>query len=242
MGDTPVATLRPNGSSISIYYVHTDHLNTPRKVSRPSDNKLMWRWDPDAYGNGAPNQNPQSLGTFVYNLRMPGQINMAETGLNQNYFRDYDPVTGRYIESDSIGLEGGINTYAYVGGNPISYTDPTGLSKTDQWFGFNNREFQRWFHKCWKQPGNPDAGKQEIAEAYAEWVSRGSPTGGKCDNTPPPPPVPVPTESCGESCKDKVATVVIAGGTTYVVYRCLRMVPSLFPPLWPTIPANAAIP
>ena len=53
----------------------------------------------------------------------------AETGLHYNYFRDYDPATGRYIQSDPIGLEGGVNTYAYVGGNPLSYVDLFGLSK-----------------------------------------------------------------------------------------------------------------
>jgi RHS repeat-associated protein len=126
MGDVPVATLQPNGSGISIYYVHTDHLGTPRKITRPSDNALMWRWDPDTYGTVNPNTNPSGLGVFNYNLRFPGQYYMPETGLYYNYFRDYDPQTGRYIESDPVGLFGGINTYSYAQSNPISLIDPSG--------------------------------------------------------------------------------------------------------------------
>jgi RHS repeat-associated protein len=127
MGDIPVATLQPNGSGISIYYVHTDHLGTPRKITRPSDNGLMWRWDPDTFGSVNPNTNPSGLGAFNYNLRFPGQYSMNESGLFYNYFRDYDPTMGRYIESDPIGLKAGINTYAYVSGNPLSNIDPLGL-------------------------------------------------------------------------------------------------------------------
>ena len=132
MGDIPVATLRPNGSTactstICIFYVHTDQLNAPRKISQPTTGTLAWRWDTDPFGTATPNQNPGKLGTFKYNLRFPGQYYQAETGLNYNYFRDYDPQTGRYIESDPIGLASGTNPYAYVGGNPVSFIDRLGL-------------------------------------------------------------------------------------------------------------------
>jgi RHS repeat-associated protein len=127
MGDVPVATLRPNGTGVSVYYIHTDHLNTPRRVSRPADNAIVWRWDTEPFGTATANQDPDGDGTqFVYNPRFPGQYYDVETGLNYNYQRDYDPATGRYVESDPIGLHGGINTYAYVEGSPINLSDPNG--------------------------------------------------------------------------------------------------------------------
>ncbi len=132
MGDTPIATLQPSGSSVAVYYVHTDHLGTPRKVTRSSDNGLMWRWDPDTFGSLGPNNNPAGLGTFTYNLRFPGQYSLNESGLYYNYFRDYDPATGRYIESDPIGQEDGVSTYLYVGADSIGYYDPFGLYKVSQ--------------------------------------------------------------------------------------------------------------
>jgi len=85
--------------------------------------------------------------------------------------------------------------------------------------------------------------KEQMEEAYAEWLSRGAPqtkVNGKCDNTPPPPQA--PTGNCDDDTCQKAATVAFVGGIAYVVYRCLRMVPSLFPPLWPTLPANIAVP
>jgi RHS repeat-associated protein len=107
--------------------VHTDHLNAPRRITRPSDNAMMWRWDSDPFGATQANQNPAGLGVFVYNLRMPGQFYDVESGHNYNYFRDYDPATGKYIQSDPWGLRSGVNTYAYAAGNPLRWIDPLGL-------------------------------------------------------------------------------------------------------------------
>jgi RHS repeat-associated protein len=107
LGDVPVATLRSNGSSVAIYYVHSDQLNTPRQVTRPSDNAQMWTWFSDPFGTEAANSNPAGAGAFGYNLRFPGQLFDGEVGLHDNYFRDYDPATGRYVQSDPIGFAGG---------------------------------------------------------------------------------------------------------------------------------------
>jgi len=127
--EMPVATLRPDGvSGIKVYYVHTDHLSTPRRITDPTDNAIVWRWDSEPYGATAANEDPDGdANPFTYNLRFPGQYFDDETGLHYNYARDYDAVTGRYLESDPIGLDGGINTYAYVGSDPTGGIDPLGL-------------------------------------------------------------------------------------------------------------------
>jgi RHS repeat-associated protein len=70
---------------------------------------------------------PTTTGTTTNNFRFPGQYEDQETGTYYNYMRTYLPMVGRYGESDPIGLYAGLNTYTYVEGNPLSYTDPEGL-------------------------------------------------------------------------------------------------------------------
>ncbi|MFY9260520.1 MAG: RHS repeat-associated core domain-containing protein [Gallionella sp.] len=112
------------------YYIHSDHLDSPRSITN-SAGQEVWRWDnTDPFGNNIANENPAKLGTFTFNLRFPGQYFDRETGLHYNVNRDYNPAVGRYIESDPIGLQGGINTFGYVGGNPLGAVDLRGLATT----------------------------------------------------------------------------------------------------------------
>jgi RHS repeat-associated protein len=133
--------------------VHTDHLNTPRRISRPSDNVVVWRWDSDPFGTTGANEDPDGdSNLFSYNLRFPGQYFDGETGLHYNYFRNYDPAIGRYAQSDPIGLAGGLDTYGYVAANPLGFVDPFGLyipsdtanCKVTLFPAFERRYDQRW--------------------------------------------------------------------------------------------------
>ena len=116
LGDLPAVVLAPGAQ----YAVAPDHQGSPHQITDGSKNEV-WFWDHDPFGNGQP------TGSFNYNLRFPGHFYDQSTGLFYNYYRDYDPSTGRYLESDPIGLAGGTNTYAYAGGNPVGNTDPLGL-------------------------------------------------------------------------------------------------------------------
>ena len=106
-----------------IFYIHTDHLGTPQRITN-AQQSLVWQADYAPFG-----QATLTTATLDNPLRFPGQYFDPHTGLHYNYFRDYDPGTGRYIASDPIGLRGGINTYGYVDSNPVRSIDPLGLVK-----------------------------------------------------------------------------------------------------------------
>ena len=133
-GATPVAQIETrrdaNGQlhNDEIIYLVSDHLNTPRAGMNPTGN-ITWRNDSLGFGEQAANEDPDADGNAtVVNLRFPGQYFDGESGLHYNWHRYYDPETGRYITSDPIGLDGGINTFGYVGGNPVVGADLTGLA------------------------------------------------------------------------------------------------------------------
>ncbi|MCC8803431.1 type IV secretion protein Rhs [Xanthomonas euvesicatoria pv. euvesicatoria] len=127
LDDLPVGLL---ANANKLHYIEPDHLGSPRVVIDPTRDVAVWTWSlkGEAFGNTAPNQDPDGDGAaLVLDMRFPGQRFDAASGLNQNYFRDYEAATGRYVQSDPIGLSGGITTYSYTEGSPLSKSDPFGL-------------------------------------------------------------------------------------------------------------------
>lgn len=116
--DLPVAVIDGPPAAPTVYYLYNDHLGTPR-VAIDSEGRQRWSWLAEPFGNSAPVTDPIGLGPWTLNLRMPGQYFDSESGLVYNGFRNYASELGRFVQSDPIGLAGGINTYAYVGGNPV---------------------------------------------------------------------------------------------------------------------------
>jgi RHS repeat-associated protein len=138
-GAIPVGMFR-NGK---LFAIHSDHLGTPRLMTTEA-NQPVWQWPYSAFGDNKPTgvlratPNPKAAITNIpvllkataateLNLRFPGQYDDAETGTFYNYQRQYLASQGRYTQGDPIGLEGGLNRFSYVSGDPLSAVDPMGL-------------------------------------------------------------------------------------------------------------------
>jgi len=127
-----------------MYYVHSDHLGTPQ-VLTDKNQQVVWRRSQTPFG-----ETVEESGTVIQPLRFPGQYEDPETGFHYNYFRDYDPTIGRYVQSDPIGLEGGMNTYGYVHQDPIKNYDPYGL-------------------KCWTEDNEYGGGPIVFCDGEGGW-------------------------------------------------------------------------
>jgi len=147
LGKEPVALL----DGRETYAVHADHLGTPRQISN-SDGETVWQASYTPFGEASITGD-----AITFNHRLPGQYADGETGTHYNYYRDYDPATGRYITSDPIGLKGGLNTYAYANSDPLQVTDVLGLAPGDE---------------TPLNPGTPTAPAADDEQSYADKLGR----------------------------------------------------------------------
>ncbi|WP_172424269.1 RHS repeat domain-containing protein [Vandammella animalimorsus] len=104
------------------HYIHSDHLGTPQIATDKNGNQT-WAQVSEAFGKATISANAST----EINIRFPGQYYDKETGTHYNFHRDYDPSTGRYLQSDPIGLRGGINMFSYTNNSPINFFDELGL-------------------------------------------------------------------------------------------------------------------
>ncbi len=117
LNGSPLAKIENN----SIYFYHNDHLGAPMMMT-DSSGSTVWQGEYLPFG-----EEYSVSGTVTNNLRFPGQYYDSETGLHYNYYRDYNPAIGRYVEADPIGIKRGQNhLYGYVGNNPVNFVDPDG--------------------------------------------------------------------------------------------------------------------
>ena len=119
-----------------MYFVHANHRNEPALVTNGNATEV-WKNVTAPFGISAENHPKvaETYRNFTLNLRLPGQYLDAETGYHYNGFRDYSPELGRYLQADPIGLNGGMNLYAYCGGDPVNRKDERGL-------GFEDDDYQ----------------------------------------------------------------------------------------------------
>jgi RHS repeat-associated protein len=170
-----VSCAQAGAPTAEIAYIQPDHLGSPRTVT-DAQQRVIWKWDQqDPFGGNVPQQDPDGDGTsYTLNLRFPGHYFDQETGLHYNYYRDYDPATGRYIQSDPIGLGGGVNTYAYADLSPLTTMDPLGLCPPQFDFGWTEG-------KPWVEKNTPTPGRYSMFQYQSRWTGNLIQAHGSCD-------------------------------------------------------------
>ncbi|WAC72430.1 hypothetical protein OU995_23210 [Roseateles sp. SL47] len=144
----PLVVLGPVNSN-DVFFSYADHLGAPRILVDQSGAE-RWRWIAEPFGSTAaePAPAPSGLAAVAFALRFPGQYFDGETGLNYNYFRDYDSSLGRYVQSDPVGLQAGVNTFAYVNADPLSLIDIKGLAPNSKNASCTKLDLQVCSAKC----------------------------------------------------------------------------------------------
>jgi RHS repeat-associated protein len=129
----------------------------------------VWLWhQAEPFGNTVPDENPSGLGTFDIPLRLPGQYFDKETNLHYNYFRDYDPSIGIYKQSDPIGIDGGLNIYAYVR-DPLQETDRYGLMGSRELTPEQKEQLCK--KNGWPTKPDPCATQEQCFDTAEEWLA-----------------------------------------------------------------------
>ncbi|VWC43313.1 YD repeat-containing protein [Burkholderia lata] len=244
----------------SLAWYQCDHLGTPQELT-DEHSEIAWSAEYRAWGVAQEVIRKASGKALIANpIRFQGQYYDHESGLHYNRHRYYDYDTGRYLSPDPLGLGGGINVYAYAGGNPVAYYDPLGLKKfgrnhphcvaiREKITGLQNELDTRWAELVGGLPERIGPGerlaetmrghrtiinqKDSILRRWEKQYDK------DCDDND--------TDDGSGTCSacPSGGTVVktAAGiGATYAAYRAIRMIPSLVPPLWWTLPANVAAP
>ncbi|SDC34982.1 type VI secretion system tip protein TssI/VgrG [Paraburkholderia lycopersici] len=239
----PLARITASGVQ---HYV-TDHLGTPQEIY-DSQRKVLWAANLSAYGRVT----KRFAGEVGNPVRFAGQYYDYESGLHYNRHRYYDPETGRYVNQDPIGLKGGMNRYAYTGGNPISFIDPMGLQHVSgQWkdcgkgcrIRIDKNASGEGRHLHWECKGKDGAMGEYGGTSHGEDYTSAPNIIKECAKKNGFKPEPEESKCPKNSSAAKAVVATGAGiGAGYIAYRIIRMIPSLFPPLWGTIPENVAIP
>ncbi|ECC8734380.1 hypothetical protein DFR18_001565 [Salmonella bongori] len=232
-----------------IHLYHCDHRGLPLALVN-AEGKADWSAEYDAWGNVLSENNPHNLKQLI---RLPGQQYDEETGLYYNRHRYYDPSQGRYITQDPIGLEGGWNSYSYVKNNPVNWIDPLGLAHTSgKWkdcgkgcrIRIDGDAVGDGRHLHWECKNGSGVMGEFGGQSHGDDYSSAPNSIKKCARKYGFEP-----EQSKLTCKDSETSAteaVVATGATigmgYIIYRVIRMIPSLAPPLWPTIPVNVVTP
>ncbi|CAG4900835.1 putative deoxyribonuclease RhsA [Paraburkholderia gardini] len=174
--DVDEQTLRRIGDDASQdrYFLRDGNNNVIALTDSDQQIQTQYRYEP--YGattlTGAADMNTQQF---------TGRENDG-TGLYYYRNRYYSPQTGRFISEDPIGYASGqTNAYAYVSGNPVQFTDPSGLAPGDKWYGFNDRNFQRWAHtekQIMGRAPHENFTQSDIKELWNQWQDLGCPAPG----------------------------------------------------------------